>query len=191
MNKFVSIVSDWRDRPSLDFLGDEIHHLWYRTTMGRVDRRELMRRVANELLWHLGDDRKIDEDVATVDQRLLDDAQFLTANPENAERKLLADALVAALRLIGHKDDLATCHSIGGRVYGPLMKLAGLRMAPVANPSKPRKLTIPLWQLVEHRRKFMADHAGSAHGWVKAAAAEFEVNRDTIYRHMKEVRVRK
>lgn len=191
MNKFVSIVRDWQDRPSLDFLGDEIHHLWYRTAMGRVDRRELMRGVATELLWHLGDDREIAAGATSIDPQLLNDVKYLTFNPENVERKLLADALYSALLLIGSKSDLATWHEAGGRVYGPLMKLAGLRMATVANASKPRKLTIPRWQLQQHKNRFINEHSGSMRGWVKAAAAAFGVSTRTISRCMHEGRTRK
>lgn len=191
MNKFVSLVRDRQGRSSLDFLGDEVHHLWYSLAPGRIDRRELMRRVATELLWHLGDDREIAEGATTVDQQLLNDALHLTFNPENLDRKLLADALFSALLLIGSKDDLAAWHEGAGRVYGPLMKLAGLRMATVANSSKPRRLTISDWQLQQHKNRYIRDHGGSVRGWVKEAAAEFRVSTKTISRRMQESPTRK
>lgn len=182
MNKFASLVTEWVGRPSLDTLGDTVHTLWF-ARLPPLDRRELLRRIANDLLWHVGDERRLGDDCYVVEERLLDDVRWLVAHPENVERKLLGDALYAALSLVMTKDDLSTAHAVGGRVYAPLLKLQGLRLATVANASKPRKLTVSYGQLERHRLRYRVTHGGSDYGWQKAAAAEFAVSAKTIARH--------
>ena len=185
MNKFVKLLNG-ATRPSIESLAADVHHMWHGANFGLVDRRNLMRQVATDLLDRLGEvhDVKIGDD--DVNHALMDRVFVLTGDPENVKRKLLADALYGALKIVTNASDPKDNMLAGALVYAPLFVLSGVLIANEAQAKKPRKLMETAKGLEAFRRRFAAKHGGKDYGWQKEAARKNKVNVSTIARHWKQ-----
>ena len=184
MNKFVKLL-DGSTRPSIESFAADVHHLWHGANFGLVDRRNLMRQVATELLSELGEEHEVKIGDDAVNQALMDRVFVLAGDPENMRRKLLADALYGALKIVTSASEPKDTMIAGAWVYGPLYVLSGVLIANEAKHKEPRKLMITATGAEAFRRKFAAKHGGKARGWKTALALEYKVAPSTLYRKRK------
>lgn len=181
MNKIASAVVEWVDRPSLNKIGSTVHSLWHGSHFGAVDRQVLLCRVANELLWRLGDPRELSIFETAIDTQLHGDIFVRWHEPKNMTESLLLNALYAALTILDSRRDLSIEHELGGQVYYPLMVLEGLLLKQTDVAMRSRKAVTHL-ALGRFRVEFMEKHEENDRGWQVAAAKEFKVSTKTVSR---------